>query len=95
LFRPHMYGRKFVIVTYHVALKWLMTCKEPAGRLHRWALTLQEFDFEVVYRPGRENSVTDALSRGPVQADDAEGAEAETEEKVPPSGSRNNSLSQG
>ncbi|KAJ8569559.1 hypothetical protein ON010_g5700 [Phytophthora cinnamomi] len=55
LFRPHLYGRRFTIVTDHVALKWLMTAKEPAGRLHRWALTLQEYDFEIVYRPGKEN----------------------------------------
>ncbi|GMF16139.1 unnamed protein product [Phytophthora fragariaefolia] len=65
LFRPPLYGRKFAIVTDHVALKWLMTVKEPVGRLHRWALTLQEYDFTFEYRPGKENQVADALSRGP------------------------------
>ncbi|GMF33022.1 unnamed protein product [Phytophthora fragariaefolia] len=77
LFRPHLYGRGFTIVTDHIALKWLMTTKEPAGRLHRWSLTLQEYGFEIQYRPGKENHVADALSRGPVpaaggSADDAE-----------------------
>ncbi|KAE8964660.1 hypothetical protein PR001_g28983 [Phytophthora rubi] len=66
LFRPHLYGRRFSIVTDHIALKWLMTAKEPAGRLHRWSLTRQEYDFDIQYRPGKENHVADSLSRGPV-----------------------------
>ncbi|POM70943.1 Gag-pol fusion protein, partial [Phytophthora palmivora] len=81
LFRPHLYGRHFTIVTDHVALKWLMTAKEPAGRLHRWALTLREYDFTIEYRPGRENHVADALSRGPAAADEEE-KEADTSEDV-------------
>ncbi|GMF15134.1 unnamed protein product [Phytophthora fragariaefolia] len=79
LFRPHLYGRKFTIVTDHVALKWLMTAREPVGRLHSWTLTLQEYDFEIQYRPGRENHVTDALSRGPAAEAEAEEPEAEND----------------
>ncbi|OWZ06206.1 LOW QUALITY PROTEIN: hypothetical protein PHMEG_00021570 [Phytophthora megakarya] len=34
-----------------------------AGRIHRWSLTLQEYEFNVEYRPGATNVVADALSR--------------------------------
>ncbi|KAE9159283.1 hypothetical protein PF004_g31596 [Phytophthora fragariae] len=45
-----------------------MTSKEWTGRLHRWALQLQEYDFEIIYRAGTSNVVADALSRAPVGA---------------------------
>nr|KAE8930995.1 hypothetical protein PF009_g18933 [Phytophthora fragariae] len=65
LFRPYLYGRAFVIITDHSALKWLMTRPNLAGRLHRWSLTLQEYEFTIEYRPGTTNVVADALSRAP------------------------------
>ncbi|OWZ06759.1 Gag-pol fusion protein [Phytophthora megakarya] len=68
LFRPYLYGRLFTIVTDHAALRWLMTSPNLTGKLHRWALALQEFEFDVKYRPGSSNSVADALSRAPVAA---------------------------
>lgn len=42
-----------------------MTSTNLAGKLHRWAISLQEYDFAVEYRPGNENVVADALSRAP------------------------------
>ncbi|OWZ09118.1 Gag-pol fusion protein [Phytophthora megakarya] len=68
LFRPYLYGRLFTIVTDHAALRWLMMSPNRTGKLHRWALALQEFEFDVKYRPGSSNSVADALSRAPVAA---------------------------
>ena len=32
-------------------------------RLMRWADRLHQYSFEIVYRPGKENSVADSLSR--------------------------------
>ncbi|KAE9266601.1 hypothetical protein PF008_g31570 [Phytophthora fragariae] len=43
-----------------------MTRPNLAGRLHRWSLTLQEYEFTIEYRPGTTNVVVDALSRAPV-----------------------------
>ncbi|KAE9280847.1 hypothetical protein PF008_g28038 [Phytophthora fragariae] len=84
LFCPHLYGRRFSIVTDHIALKWLMTAKEPVGRLHRWSLTLQEYDFDIQYRPGKENHVADALSRGlvPVTGERADDGDRPADDPV-------------
>lgn len=65
-FRPYLEGYHFIAVTDHQALRWLMKLPEPSGRLGRWVLKLQQFDFEIQYRKGALNKVADALSRHPV-----------------------------
>ena len=61
-FRFYLLGRKFCIVTDNSALRWLHSM-EPKGRIARWIMDLQEFDFTVKHRPGGANSNADALSR--------------------------------
>jgi hypothetical protein len=65
-FAPYIHGLKFTVVTDHLSLKWLTEKTNLSPRLIRWALHLQKYDFEVIYRSGRLMKDADALSRSPV-----------------------------
>ena len=62
-FRIYLYGTRFQIVTDHSALAWLMNINDPTGRLARWAIYLQAYEFEIVHRKGIIHSNADTLSR--------------------------------
>ncbi|KAL4083100.1 hypothetical protein QTP88_028430 [Uroleucon formosanum] len=62
-FRPYLYGRKFIILSDHRALSWLFNLKDPLSKLARWRILLEEYDYEIKYKPGVLNSNVDALSR--------------------------------
>jgi hypothetical protein len=42
-----------------------MNITEPSSRLARWAIYIQEYDFEIVHRAGRYLVNADAISRIP------------------------------
>lgn len=61
--RHYLIGRKFAIKTDHQALKWLNNCKDPSSRLMRWRLKLEEYEYEIEYVKGKDNTVADSSSR--------------------------------
>lgn len=62
-FKPYIFGMHFTIITDHNALKALKDKSSLEGRLMRWAEYLAEFDYDIIYRPGKDNIIPDFLSR--------------------------------
>ena len=59
----YLYGNEFLLVTHHQPLKWFIESDKLTGKLARWALLLQEYDFKVVHRARLVNMDVDGLSR--------------------------------
>ena len=62
-FRHYIFGTHFKLITDHNALKYLMSIKDPTGKLARWSIFLSQFDFEISYKKGSTHSNADYLSR--------------------------------
>lgn len=54
---------RFEILTDHRALEYFMATKKLNARQARWAQFLSRFYFLIKYRPGKQNTLADALSR--------------------------------
>ena len=78
----NLYGIKFQVVTDHSALIWLMSIKDPSGRLARWSLYLKIFYFEIIHRKGTKHSNVDALSRPVLMVGETEWLENENEDEI-------------
>ncbi|GFV23385.1 hypothetical protein TNCV_4780971 [Trichonephila clavipes] len=65
-FRVYLLGQHFKIVTDCSAFQKTMQKKELTTRIARWALQLEEFDYEIEHRAGSRMKHVDALSRHPV-----------------------------
>lgn len=58
-FRRYLLGKEFVLRTDHKALVHLAEAKNPTSRMLRWALKLQEYQYQVEYLEGEKMGQTD------------------------------------
>jgi hypothetical protein len=62
-FRHYLLGKHFNMFTDHSALNYLVNKPMLGGRICRWLLMFQEFDFEVIVKPRKLNVGPNHLSR--------------------------------
>jgi len=65
IWRHYLLGDKVLIYTDHKSLKYVFTQRELNMRQRRWLELMADYDIELQYHPGKNNTVPDALSRRP------------------------------
>lgn len=62
--RNYLYGvSKLNVFTDHQPLTFAVSNKNPNSKIKRWKAFIDEFNAKLIYKPGKENIVADALSR--------------------------------
>ena len=69
-FLAYFYGQCFTLVTDHYHLRWLMKSDKLTSKLAKWALLLQEYDFEVIHCIGITKLDADGPSCSPSPFDE-------------------------
>ncbi|GJR81376.1 putative nucleotidyltransferase, ribonuclease H [Tanacetum coccineum] len=63
IWRHYLLGSRFVIKTDNIATSYFQTQKKLSPKQARWQDFLAEFDYQLEYKPRKDNVVVDALSR--------------------------------
>lgn len=60
--QPYLFGQKFYIQADQQSLMYLLEQRVVRPEQQKWVAKLLGYDYEILYKPGKENSPRDALS---------------------------------
>jgi len=63
LWHPYLLGQRFQIKTNHQSLKYFLEQHISSPEQQKWVTKLFGYDYEIIYKKGKDNVVADALSR--------------------------------
>jgi hypothetical protein len=63
LWHPYLLGQYFQIKTDHQSLKYFLEQCIPSPEQQKWVTKLFGYDYEIIYKKGKDNVVADALYR--------------------------------
>jgi hypothetical protein len=62
LWHPYLLGQRFQIKTDHQSLKYFLEQCISSQEKQKWVTKLFGYDYEIIYKKGKDNVVADALS---------------------------------
>jgi hypothetical protein len=63
LWRPYLLGKCFQIKIGHQSQKYFLEQRISSSKQQKWVTKLFGYDYEIIYKKGKEIVVVDALSR--------------------------------
>jgi hypothetical protein len=63
MWHPYLLGQRFQIKTNHQSLKYFLEQRISSPKQQKWVTKLFGYDYEIIYKKGKDNVVADALSR--------------------------------
>ena len=81
-FTDYLYGQQFTVVTDNNPLTYALTSAKLDATGHRWISALAAYNFDIIYKPGKQNIDADALSRYPKGKQDKQEKETISRESI-------------
>ncbi|KAJ8333963.1 hypothetical protein SKAU_G00412820 [Synaphobranchus kaupii] len=69
-FQDYLYGARFSVRTDNNPLTYVLSTAKLNATGHRWLAALTSYDFDILYKPGRDNVDADWLSRNAMDTEE-------------------------